>query len=323
MGVSFSETLGGGSDVKVSTLSVGNYIRDPKKASRIMKVIDKDPTQILCQGIEAEDAGEHRWISCNSTVTKVTNVSTEVVTLPVPLLYYTMNDNAASTTVIDSKGISNGTSARNTSTMSVAGKLATALEFNGSSDQIDVPNVSATNFNLISSLSFDFLIYPHTVGGGNMGTIICKQNESGAPWQIYLYSPTTSGARIVFKFGLTLTGASITYYYARTVDDVITLNQWSHVVVTITTPNDVKIAVNGQEKTLEYGYDSGKPTPPSSGTWYLSDDAANIRIGNYYFSNLTTNYWFDGIIDNLRVFKKPLTSLEILTISNGGNGLAY
>lgn len=51
---------------------------------------------------------------------------------------FPMDDNAASTVVIDATGTANGTNAANTSTKTVAGKLGLALSFNASSDYIAV-----------------------------------------------------------------------------------------------------------------------------------------------------------------------------------------
>jgi len=55
--------------------------------------------------------------------------------------HWKMDDNAATTTVVDSSGRSNhGTAVRNTSALSVAGPINRALAFNGISDYISVPD---------------------------------------------------------------------------------------------------------------------------------------------------------------------------------------
>lgn len=60
------------------------------------------------------------------------------VSLPDPVAWWTMDDNAASTVVINSVGSTNGVFSVNTSTRSVAGKLNTALSFNGVNMGINV-----------------------------------------------------------------------------------------------------------------------------------------------------------------------------------------
>lgn len=54
------------------------------------------------------------------------------------VLHYKMNDNAATTTVIDSMGNYNGTAQRNTSLMATTGKIGGALDFDGTTDYINV-----------------------------------------------------------------------------------------------------------------------------------------------------------------------------------------
>lgn len=63
--------------------------------------------------------------------------------LSAPAAHYTCDDNAASTTVVAAFG-SNGTASANTDTMTVAGKLGTALEFvAASSEKVTVPSLTA------------------------------------------------------------------------------------------------------------------------------------------------------------------------------------
>ena len=63
----------GGQSVKVSTLSVGDYVRDPKRSDRIMVVVDVG-NPVFIQGNEVKDKKYHRWVSVNDSIIKVTNV---------------------------------------------------------------------------------------------------------------------------------------------------------------------------------------------------------------------------------------------------------
>ncbi len=61
--------------------------------------------------------------------------------------HWRMNDNAANTRVKDeSPNINHGTAQQNTSALTTAGKVGTALSFNGSTDKITVPNAPSLNF---------------------------------------------------------------------------------------------------------------------------------------------------------------------------------
>jgi len=61
--------------------------------------------------------------------------------------HWAMDDNASSTTVLDSsKNGSDGTARRNTSDLSTAGVISTALGFNGTTDYVSVPDQAAWSF---------------------------------------------------------------------------------------------------------------------------------------------------------------------------------
>ncbi|MEK0338522.1 MAG: hypothetical protein QQN41_13920, partial [Nitrosopumilus sp.] len=90
------------------------------------------------------------------------------------IAHYKMNDNAADTVVIDSKGGNTGTAARNTADFTTAsGKIGRALDFNGSSDEIDLgtdidlPNNMTVCFwmNTAATVSGEEEIISKLVGG--------------------------------------------------------------------------------------------------------------------------------------------------------------
>ena len=64
----------GGVTVKASDLVLGDYIRDPRKAKRIMQVQELG-TQIYA--ICITEAKKHIFLNRNQFVTKVTDVTTE------------------------------------------------------------------------------------------------------------------------------------------------------------------------------------------------------------------------------------------------------
>ena len=68
-------TPSGGRDVKGRQLSVGDYIRDPRKGTRILQVDEacRGSSQALCRPLEENDK-ILRWIGAEQQVTLVTLV---------------------------------------------------------------------------------------------------------------------------------------------------------------------------------------------------------------------------------------------------------
>ena len=54
--------------------------------------------------------------------------------------HYKLNDNAATTNIIDSVSDHDGTATQNSSAMTVAGKIGTAIDFNGTTDEVEIPS---------------------------------------------------------------------------------------------------------------------------------------------------------------------------------------
>lgn len=77
---------------------------------------------------------------------------------------------------------------------------------------------------------------------------------------------------------------------------VISLNQWYHVVVTY-------------DGTTQRIYLNGNTNPVASGSLAMSTSAAGIQIGNFVGSGIDRH--FDGIIDEIRIYNRALTSTEI------------
>jgi hypothetical protein len=79
------------------------------------------------------------------------------VKIPNLIAQWTMNDNAANTTVANAKNTYyNGTAARNTSGMSVAGKINTALSFTNKSDFVQFNTLT----NVSTLMSYSMWLYP-------------------------------------------------------------------------------------------------------------------------------------------------------------------
>ena len=68
----------GGQTVKASTLRSGDFVRDPRKADRIL-VVQETGSIVFARGYSADDAKYHHYFSLNDDAVKITNPTTENV----------------------------------------------------------------------------------------------------------------------------------------------------------------------------------------------------------------------------------------------------
>ena len=209
-----------------------------------------------------------------------------------------MNDNAENTTVIESINSLNSTSQRNTNLMSVAGKINTSLNFNGTDDYITV----ALN---------DLL---------NIGT-------SDFALSFWIKTQTTSLARIINKilnvspytgFDVWLEAGSLRYMLADDMgytsgvftDFSLVNNNWHHVVLNYDRDDKLTPYVNGSPKTTK---------DISSKQGSINVDIALIieaRCSSFLHK-------LEGMMDDIRIYKRLLTTTEIAALYNNGNGAEY
>ena len=206
--------------------------------------------------------------------------------------HWKMNDNAASTTVLDSSGKGNhGTAWQNTEDINTdSGNppyLNGALTFNGTSDYINVGPVIGTG-------AYTKVAWVKRAAGTNYNNIISTGN---ADYSHIFWVPTPS-----FKLSAGNMGT------ARVQDTTpLAAGVWYHVAVTFD-PN----VGSGTMKLYKNGNQVGNtatsvPTQSSSPITY---------IGRY-----STGYTFHGSIDNVMIFNRALTGEEISLLYNNGNGV--
>jgi hypothetical protein len=170
-----------------------------------------------------------------------------------------------------------------------AGKYGNALSFNGSSSYVDLGNPAALQ--ITGSMTLEAWIK----SAGNPpddGQIVAQ--SSGLGWQLKT-SPDT-GPR---TFGIQVTGTSGTnaQRYSTTVP---TLNAWYHIAgVFDAAAGTLSTYVNG---VLDNGIlRNAVPT-------VQVDQAINVNIGRR-----SGGFYFNGIIDEVRIYNRALSQSEILT----------
>ena len=202
-----------------------------------------------------------------------------------PIAAYAFDEGSGSA-IADASGHSNSGQLQSTS-WSATAKYGKAVSFNGTSSYIDLGNPSSLQ--TTGSMSWSAWIYA-TGNPADDGQIVAQSNNAG--WQFKTSADT--GQR---TFGVMVSGSSssITQRYSKT---VVALNQWYYVAgVYNAAAETLDIYVNG---ALDNGALSG--TVPSS--QYVPDVNATIgkRGGGFYFN---------GIIDNLRIYNRAVTAAEI------------
>jgi PKD repeat protein len=198
-------------------------------------------------------------------------------------------EEASGTTVVDASGKGNHGiltgAARSTS-----GKFGNDLSFNGTSNWVTV-NDSAT-LDLTTGMTLEAWVYP-TTNTGNRSVLI-KENAPGNS-VYYLYANTSDSSANTPLGGGVFAGQ---YQYAQG-SSTLSPNAWAHVAVTYDGTNE-RLYVNGNQVA----------TKAQAGSMGVS--GAPLRIGG----NSMWGEYFQGRIDEIRVYNRALSVTEIQTDSN-------
>ena len=270
--------LGIGTETPASHLDISNI--DPE--IRLTDTGDSEYTRIT-RADTLKKASRYNRITKPGSVYTISNLVAQ----------WKMNDNAANTTVAELGGLYNGVLNVNTNTKTIAGKIDTALDFNGSTDFVEVtdPNIGTAN-----TFTICLWIYPTDTAYRN---IISYGNDSAnRGWTI----KGSGGGNISLRNAL-----------GQTVTSVATapVNQWTFVCAYIKTGwDDLNLFIDGVSQGWQHGGDTIAPNS--------TDD---FRIGKVWDADQSgsTNY-FLGRIDDVRYYNKVLSAEEISKIYNNGSG---
>ena len=173
------------------------------------------------------------------------------------------------------------------------GEFDLAGVFNGSSSKIDLPNLG--------------------ISGSATRTISAwiNVNSLSGNRTIFQYGNASANNRFGFAIEST-TGKLYVEYYGRdviTTTNQITANTWFHVAATynggvIQTATNTKIYVNGSEVTT---------TTTGTATGVTNTADSNYGVG---YRRASSSQYFNGSIDQVRIFNKALNSTEVTTLYN-------
>jgi hypothetical protein len=192
----------------------------------------------------------------------------------------------------DVLGISNGTLYGNTQW--VPGRIGpTALSFDGSGDYVDCGNDSSLNLGT-SNFTISAWINVRSVPVGLCPGIVSKWQDLNNRWYFHVFGPD------YIQFTSKTNGNFV--YYVNT-DHFLSFNQWYHVC--FVADGLGKIYVNGQDRTTGVSY-----TPAS-----LSNNAT-LKIG--YNGYTGSQQYFDGMIDDVRIYDRALSAAEVQALYQAG-----
>ena len=198
--------------------------------------------------------------------------------------YYKLNGDA-----LDSSGNGYNGIASNLSPYA-AGRFGQAAVFNGSNSKIDLP------------------VLP--LAGGATRSVSAWINTTDNSAMQFIFGSGTQAAYQVFAIHLTATGKVSVSYSASQLDSVgapIKNNQWHHIAVTFSggsTANTI-LYVDGIAQNLT---EIGTPGTVNTGN-------QNYAIG-YNSPNPSFPFYFDGSIDQVRIFNSALSAGNVTSLYN-------
>lgn len=217
--------------------------------------------------------------------------------------HYKMNDSATSYDVVDSStdGTRTGTAIATTDTLTMSGRILGALSFNGTSDYVDV---GTTIQNAVTEYSVSAWVFVPT---GSAGGIIFSSRGNYSVEGNGFYLSTASGGVTFFVDGSGL-------IMGRSSTTATPVDEWFHVVGVFSSvadeslvPSLCRVYQNGvQVDDTDANYGSG--TSPITG--------GQTRIG---FHEMWGGY-FQGSLDDIRVYDRALVQAEIDELYNSGAG---
>ena len=205
--------------------------------------------------------------------------ATWTVTATGPVAAYGFNE-ASGTTVADASG--NGLTGTITgATRTTAGKFGRALSFNGTSNLVTVADNA--KLDLTKGMTLEAWVRPSTASGTR--SVIFKERSGGPVYAMFANTSTNRPA------GYVSVGSA---QDIRSTTTQLPVNVWHHLAVTY------------DGITLRLYVDGGQVASRAiAGSITVSTGA--LRIGG----NSVWSQWFAGLIDEVRIYNRALTSTQL------------
>jgi len=190
-------------------------------------------------------------------------------------------DTGSGTTLVDSSG--NGNDGIISGASWVSGKFGNALEFDGENDYVNISDSPSLS---LKNMTITFWFYPKST----KRRVLQKQLEYD------FYINDNSELEFWFSDGSFWYGGSSEGCYLS-----VSLNQWHFVAAEVNTSGIGKLYVDGNIVTCQ-AYEP----------FYLGDTSNPLRLG----TTIDSQQFFNGTIDELRIFNRTLTDEEISYLYN-------
>lgn len=202
----------------------------------------------------------------------------------------------------DSHG--SNTLVNNGSTPYVTGKINNGADLEASSSQVfALGDGSQSGLDFVGNLSISMWVNPESITGAH-GLVTKFRDTNGT--KSYRFSFDTTDMFLTISDNGT---AETNVIWSNP----LTTGSWQHLVLTYT-------AATG-EATL---YHNGTAISTQTGlATSIFNSSSAFRIGSRSSSTDTAQQFFDGIIDEVGVWSKVLTSGEVTQLYNSGNGFTY
>lgn len=182
----------------------------------------------------------------------------------------------------------------NTVGYSASGKIGNSSDFiPANSESLSRSSISELNYKGTINCSISFWFKTDSVSILE-SPISHAQDISNANFEVYINSGS-------LNVSIGNQGAALTYGTS------VSTGTWYHVVLTLSSSNTYELFINGSSVDTGSGATWGTFTPV-------------FRIGGTYS---TASRFFDGIVDEVGIWSKVLSSSEITDLYNSGNGLPY
>lgn len=210
--------------------------------------------------------------------------------------YLPFSGNSGDSSGKNNHGVVNGASL----TMDRFGNPNKAYLFDGLTNNIRVPNSSTLSASTYQfSLSAWVKLNQYT-GGQNKGAYIIDKDIWGINYQDFDANPSVEKIR----FG-GYTSSAVSGLYTTTVPP---LNQWVHIVYTYDAKSYANYYINGVIES-SIGISSGISILPTSSDMYIGK---SVSAGGNFYGGFGSNFnYFNGAIDDIRVYNRVLTEAEV------------
>ena len=251
-----------------------------------------------------EGDGHDGPLTLNPASLTTYNINTNVLTtVGSDLVSWWKMDNVSSNTTPDSWGTNTGTTSQSTT---VQGRYFNALNFNGTSDYVTVPDAASLD---PSNITLEAWVNPDVAGMDGQSTmIIDKARGAAATYDGYLLFYSDNGSYGINSLVLSVATPGSPSTRREWVDNAFPSKRWYHVAATYD-GSDTKIYIDGVEKAT---------TVTVNGTGNIDGNAYQLAIGK---ASTDGGYYFKGQIDDVRLYNSARTQQQIQADMNScGSG---